>query len=231
MTDDRVKLCPHCGCLNLPATYHCEQCGNSLIEVLPIPRDLAIANSNGPNESPPVPLASEDVVTAAQEKRCPHPDCGKSNRPYKLICEHCGRRMDDTSPSAPEAATNTSTRAGARTSPTMSAGVGPRLLLLVGEHCFECRSGDILGRQGTIASEVFLGVDTVSRQHVLVAFHEGQWSLTVLSDKVTQLDGHTLAKGRVVSIDAGEHSLKLSTRCEVRLSVEQCETQVQVESA
>ena len=136
MSDDRVKLCPHCGRLNAPATYHCEQCANSLIEVLPIPRDLAFVNSNGPDESSPVPPAGEDVVTAAQEKRCPHPDCGKSNRPYKLICEHCGRRMDDASPSAPEAVTNTSARAGARTSPTTSVGVGPRLLLLVGERSF-----------------------------------------------------------------------------------------------
>lgn len=218
MNDDHVKLCPHCNFLNGPGAYHCERCGNSVIEVLPIPRDLALAASTAPDETAcESAKPGRDSAAAAQEKVCPHPDCGKPNRPHKLICEHCGRRMDDV---APNSSTSASVAGGVVTSATASDECGPRLLLLVGDRSFECRSGDILGRQGTIASEVFLGVDTVSRQHVLVAFHDGQWTLTVLSDKVTQLDGEPLSKGRVVGIGAGEHSLRLSSRCEVRLKAD-----------
>ncbi len=67
--------------------------------------------------------------------------------------------------------------------------------LVVGARQFECRPGDILGRRGTVASEVFLGIDTVSREHVLVDYRDGRWSLIVLSEKLTQLDDQTFTRG------------------------------------
>lgn len=223
MSDDRVKLCPHCSEVNERAAYHCKQCGNSLIEVLPIPRALAVTAASALDESRESDITDAEEATTPQQSLCPHPDCGKPNRPYKLICEHCGRRLDN-SPEASES--DTVAQAGADNAELKSTETGPRLLLVVGARSFECRNGDILGRQGTIASEVFLGIDTVSRQHVLLTFQNGQWSLTVLSDKLTLLDGQNLRKGSAIRLDAGEHSLGLSSRCEVWLKLAQSPTGV-----
>lgn len=45
MKDDLVKLCPHYRHLNRAEVYHCDECGNSLLEERPIPRSLAIVDS------------------------------------------------------------------------------------------------------------------------------------------------------------------------------------------
>jgi hypothetical protein len=95
-----------------------------------------------------------------------------------------------------------------------------RLLLMVGQETFECRSGDVLGREGTVAGWLFASIKTVSRKHATLTKKEGGWFITVSLDvhNMTQLDGKELPRG-VAQPLSGEHVLKLSTQCEVRLKV------------
>jgi predicted component of type VI protein secretion system len=90
----------------------------------------------------------------------------------------------------------------------------------VGAQKFECRDGDFIGREGTVGCQVFSGIGTVSRRHVSLSLRDGQWFLTALAgvQNITQLDGRELPRG-VPQPLTGEHMLKMSTQCEVRLKV------------
>ncbi len=67
---------------------------------------------------------------------------------------------------------------------------------------------------------VFSGIGTVSRRHALLTQRDGQWFVTALAgvQNITQLDGRELPRGTPQPL-TGEHTLKLSTQCEVRLRV------------
>jgi hypothetical protein len=97
---------------------------------------------------------------------------------------------------------------------------GKRLLLIVGEETFECKHGDILGREGTVARPFFSAIGTVSRKHAGLSEREGAWFVTVSPavQNITQLDGREIPRG-VGQALSGDHLLRLSTQCEVRLKV------------
>jgi predicted component of type VI protein secretion system len=97
----------------------------------------------------------------------------------------------------------------------------PRLILQIGKSIHELRPGDTLGRDGSVAREYFAPIRTVSRRHVLIDWRDGHWVVT-LADRtrnLTQLDGQEITRGQAHPLD-GEHVLRMSTRCEVRLVVE-----------
>ena len=90
----------------------------------------------------------------------------------------------------------------------------------MGGRIFECRDGDVLGRAGTLASDMFVPFGTVSRQHASLVRREGRWfvipSPTVHNS--TRLDGVELKRGEPTPL-TGDHSLGMSTKCEVKLRV------------
>lgn len=93
------------------------------------------------------------------------------------------------------------------------------LFLVVGTMQYECHEGDVLGREGTIANQAFNSIKTVSRRHVSIAKQNGQWRIAVLPGVVNK----TLLDGRELTVAGaaltGEHTLQLSSQCEVRLRV------------
>ena len=94
-----------------------------------------------------------------------------------------------------------------------------RLYLVAGATQYECHEGDVLGREGTIASQVFNSIKTVSRRHVSISKQNGQWRIAALPGVAnkTLLDGHDLsAAGAALT---GDHSLRMSSQCEVKLRV------------
>ncbi|HXU79617.1 MAG TPA: hypothetical protein VN794_23755 [Methylomirabilota bacterium] len=95
-----------------------------------------------------------------------------------------------------------------------------RLLLIIGKESFECKDGDTLGREGTVAKAFFSAIGTVSRKHVGLALREGAWFVIVSPtvQNITQLDGREIPRG-VAQPLLGDHVLRLSTQCEVRLKV------------
>jgi len=95
-----------------------------------------------------------------------------------------------------------------------------RLFLVIGRENFECKDGDTLGREGTLARSFFSGIGTVSRRHASLTHRNGCWFVTVSPtvQNMTQLDGRELPRG-VDQPLSGEHILKLSTQCEVRLTI------------
>jgi hypothetical protein len=101
-----------------------------------------------------------------------------------------------------------------------AGGSAARLFLIIGQESFECKDGDVLGREGTVARPYFSGIGTVSRKHAGLAHREGCWFVTVSPgvQNITQLDGREIPRG-VAQPLCREHVLKLSTQCEVRLKV------------
>ncbi|MBI2924308.1 MAG: hypothetical protein HYY24_01235 [Verrucomicrobia bacterium] len=100
-----------------------------------------------------------------------------------------------------------------------------KLWLVVGDQSFECKNGDVLGRAGTVACQVFTGIPTVSRQHVALELRGEIWHAINLppqtsgaGKRITEIDGREVPIGSAVPL-TGEHVLRLSTRCEVRIRV------------
>jgi hypothetical protein len=82
-----------------------------------------------------------------------------------------------------------------------------------------------LGRNGTLANHVFLGIPTISGHHVALELRGEQWLLVNLplqpgktAKNATVLDGREIPVGESVAL-TGEHILKISSRCEVKLSL------------
>jgi len=92
----------------------------------------------------------------------------------------------------------------------------PPLALVVGARREPLRDGDVLGREGTVAAELF-AFPEVSRQHARVLRRDGTWWLEALSaSNVTRLDGRDVARGTRVAL-GDHHAVLLSTRCAVGL--------------
>jgi hypothetical protein len=143
------------------------------------------------------------------------------------ICPSCGTKWPETTP----ACRNDRCKAdlfNARivdeeetpVSPPPVPGVPARLLLATGGQEFVCKDGDVLGREGSVAVAAFQNIGEVSRRHVSVSLQDGQWFLSVLPNvpNLTELDGVRLTPGAPQALK-GEHRLRLSTKCEVRLRV------------
>ncbi|MFN0128957.1 MAG: SpoIIE family protein phosphatase [Verrucomicrobiales bacterium] len=61
-----------------------------------------------------------------------------------------------------------------------------------------CHAGDVIGREGTVARDVLRPIDVLSRRHLAIDRHDGQWQLTALPDarNETYLDGAPMIRGR-----------------------------------
>ena len=145
-------------------------------------------------------------------RKCPA--CGQLNPADAACCGSaaCGADLSAVRPAFAKA------EAGEERAAT--AGAASRLILVIGDQSFECRDGDVLGREGSVASQVFASLGTVSRQHVRFTVVGGRWFITVPSQvqNLTQLDGRDLKRGEPCPLN-GEHVLRMSTKCEVRLRV------------
>jgi len=147
------------------------------------------------------PVVSAADAKAAAPAKAPRvcPKCGQANEAVFSLCTNCGSEL----PAA-----------------RLDAAQAQRLLLIIGKETFECKDGDTLGREGTVAKAFFSAIGTVSRKHVGLALREGAWFVTVSPSvqNITQLDGREIPRG-VAQPLLGEHVLRLSTQCEVRLKV------------
>ncbi len=207
--------CPICGHENAPHDSICGGCGQPILDRghSARPPGSAPPAATAPASAAPLPAAP-----ALPRKVCPL--CGTINESYALLCggAGCGNDLSAVTPSggtAPPApaATRTAT-------PVAASPVAPALHLTVGAQRFACRDGDIIGREGTVGCQIFAGLGTVSRRHVALAQRDGQWFLTALAgvQNTTQLDGRELPRGTPQPL-TGNHSLRMSTQCEVRLKV------------
>jgi hypothetical protein len=132
---------------------------------------------------------------ASSQRVCPK--CGQSNDAVFMLCRHCGFDFS--------------------ASPAVNA---THLSLVIGSEVFECKDGDVLGRDGTVARPFFSAIGTVSRKHVSLVNRNGAWFVAVCPgvQNITRLDDNELKSGTEQPL-TGEHVLKLSTQCEVRLRV------------
>lgn len=208
----RVKQCG-CGQANAEHDAFCARCGQPLFDI------VATATAR-PQPEAPAKAASAPAAPAssgAPKKVCPL--CGAMNEFFALLCGGAGCG-NDLSAVVPSGGASTPTRRvdTSATGPAVSA--MPELRLAVGAQHFECRDGDFIGREGTVGCQVFSSIGTVSRRHVSLTRRDAQWFVTALAgvQNITQLDGRELPRG-VPQPLTGEHSLKLSTQCEVTLKV------------
>lgn len=191
MSPQLNKRCPVCGRLNSEDAVFCDNsgCGADISAVRPTFSSAEAPRGDDPSGGATSPVSPGQWVC---------PKCQQPNDAMMSRCA-CGHEFPAEPPK------------GERTR---------RLILVVGEQSFECKDGDILGREGSVACQVFASLGTVSRQHVRVNFRDGRWFVTVPSNvqNITQLDGRDLKREEPCLLN-GEHRLKMSTKCEVRLRV------------
>lgn len=208
----RVK---HCGCGQANAEHDafCARCGQPIFDVIAVATEPP--KPEGKTESASASTAPAVAVSA--KKVCPL--CGTVNEFFALLCGGAGCG-NDLSAIVPSGGTPAADKAAAQPAEASAAPALPGLLLSVGAQGFECRDGDIIGREGTVGCQVFSGIGTVSRRHVSFTQRDGQWFVTALAgvQNITQLDGRELPRGAPQPL-TGEHTLRMSTQCEVRLRV------------
>ena len=214
-----IKRC-RCGYENPESESFCLQCGQPILDL----EAVHPAPSAQPARLPP-PLART-------QKKCPH--CGTLNEAYAMLCigEHCGRPLDAKDLPTETSRADESVAAPPGIAPAPPPGIVPtpanapevtmresRLYLVAGATQHECHEGDVLGREGTIASQVFNSIKTVSRRHVSISKQNGQWRVAALPGVAnkTLLDGHDLSAAGAAL--AGDHTLRMSSQCEVKLRV------------
>jgi hypothetical protein len=148
------------------------------------------------------------------------PNCGGQNESFAILCVHgdCGAMLEDV------VVTRISPGPVAEIPGQRPSGP-PKLRLVIGGESHECRNGDVLGRKGTLACHAFQEIPTVSGRHVALELRDSTWFLVNLPPQVgrtgknvTQLDGRDLGIGEALQL-SGEHVLKMSTQCEVKLRV------------
>lgn len=208
----RVKLCG-CGQANAEHDAFCARCGQPIFDVVAVAPEPPKLEE--PAQSAPTPAAP--AVAATAQKVCPL--CGTLNEFFALLCGGAGCG-NDLSAVLPSGGSPAAPPAAAQPAPAPASPALPGLLLSVGAQSFACRDGDIIGREGTVGCQVFSGIGTVSRRHVAFTQRDGQWFVTALAgvQNITQLDGRELPRGTPQPL-TGEHTLKMSTQCEVRLKV------------
>lgn len=206
-----IKRCPSCKNVNAETVPLCI-CGADLSGI------------NAELTSPPS-NPSETAGVLVEVKVCPK--CSTQAEAFALLCgqEGCGESLDSVTPVQVAVHRDAPFRASLDSDSVSLTHVQKQLYLLVGNQRFECRNGDILGRAGTVARHVFGEIITVSNQHVALELRDAEWFLINLplqpgrdAKNVTELDGQNVAIGASVPL-FGEHLLKLSKRCEVRLIV------------
>ena len=93
--------------------------------------------------------------------------------------------------------------------------------LYEGDKRHPCRPGHIIGREGDVAKSYFKQIKTVSRKHVRIDMQKGKWGVIKLPGAVnlTEIDGKEMIPEVFNPLDNGEHCLRISTRCEIRICV------------
>ena len=207
-----IKRCPSCTLVNGEGESFCIQCETDLSGVK--------TELTSPLRSTP-----EDAATRREVRICPK--CATPSEVIAFLCgtDGCGTSLDKVIPTQ----ISTIQERPPEVLPKVDSLVQPlgqkRLWLLISDRQFECKNGDILGRAGTVAAHFFREIDTISSQHASLAFKDGKWTLINLpllpgrsAKNLTALDGRDVAIGTSVPL-IGEHVLRLSKRCEVRLIV------------
>ncbi len=212
----------HCGCGQANAEHDafCVRCGQPILDVVAV-----LAEPARPEPKPELVAApAVPAVVTSAKKVCPL--CGTVNEFFAFLCGGAGCG-NDLSGVVPSGGTPAAEPAAPPVVAASAVPAQPRLDLSVGAQTFECRDGDFIGREGTVGCQVFAGIGTVSRRHVGLTCRDGQWFVTALAgvQNITQLDGRELPRG-VPQPLAGEHTLKMSTQCEVRLKVENSKLQI-----
>ncbi len=190
-----MKLCPSCDFENGDDAVLCGRCGSDIATVSACVRPPA-----APSAIPAVGGAPPSLV------RCGR--CGEENPSFQMLCSGCGGKLGERAD------------AGNGASGASGGGEASKLCLVVGNKRWECKSGDRLGREGSVGSEAFAGIDTVSRSHLSLSRGEGGgWMVTPLSANKTWLSGKELQRGVAAPLLAGKNEVRLSTRCVVVLEV------------
>lgn len=82
-----------------------------------------------------------------------------------------------------------------------------------------CKSGAIIGRQGTVAVDKMSGIGTLSRRHAQLLVRGGAWNLLIFeSTNPSAMDGQQLRAGQCYPLTA-THRIRLSSQCEFELRV------------
>lgn len=86
-------------------------------------------------------------------------------------------------------------------------------LLVLGRN-YDLRNGDILGRQGTVAADIFSSDKAVSRKHAMVSFGNGRASVTNLASTGNPLkvNGKILGHMDQAALHAGLNTLVFGTK-------------------
>ncbi len=202
------KKCPSCGSFSPEAEVFCPQCCADLTAVK---AEL---------------LGDTDVSTSIRASIAPSiscPKCRTENPDYAILCTKpgCGAVLGQAATLPGECPPLQASAAPS----DLPEGPAKKLLLVVGSTSYECKSGDVLGRNGTLANHVFAGIKTVSARHVAVELRAGQWHLINLpidpgksQKNPTMLDGRSLSPGQAAPL-SGVHTLKMSSGCGVKLRV------------
>ena len=215
---DFIRVCSTCGYSNPEATILCEECSTDIMDVEPVEPKLSGAGFD----------LSTQGSKKSRKKICP--SCGVVCKSFLILCT-CGADLENVQPEAVEDSQSLSVRNEERIcavknsefqSPEMLTSVesNRRLFLIVGQHSYECHDGDVLGRQGTLADNLFAEIRTVSRRHLAITNRHGNWFITVnpgVPNK-TLLDNRELCSG-VPELLQGKHTVKMSSQCEVVLHV------------
>lgn len=99
-----------------------------------------------------------------------------------------------------------------------STTIEPGLKVTVEGKTYLAHHGDILGREGTVAKDVFYFIKTVSRIHVKILKQEGHWFVVVPKavSNSTKLDGVEVPRDEPQKV-LGTRILKMSESCVVTL--------------
>ncbi len=98
--------------------------------------------------------------------------------------------------------------------------IEPGVKVVIDDRTYTARHNSVLGREGTIAADYFDKFNTVSRVHAKFTKDGGRWFVTVPAAVAnsTMLDGVEMKRDQPYPI-VGEHILKMSDQCVVRLTL------------
>ena len=169
---------------------------------------MLTSDNHTPKESMLAPATEQ-----SQEDICPA--CGF----YSSVCGSCWKE-------SPGKVQSTASRIDpAENGVTEKYTSNKKLMIVIGNQQFECKSGDVLGRTGTVACQIFSGITTVSGRHVSVQIDSGEWSLTnlplqpgKLTKNITAVNGRELPIGDSVRLSEVT-TLQMSSKCTVTLRV------------
>lgn len=189
---EQIKICPACNQSNPVTELWCLKCGNDLSFVSPVFPEPARENTGAETET--------------KDWACSK--CGGKNGAALLLCTNCG---------SPKGAASETTGQPAQSTGGQSK---TKLMLVSGNRKVECKDGDILGREGDVARELFENIPEVSNEHVLVSNRGDSWFVKPLrgATNETTLDGKVLERGTSYPL-TGSQQLGMSTKCTVRLEI------------